>query len=392
MAGGQRKRLAILGATGSIGTQALEVVDASPDRFEVAALTAHSNAAALADLARRYRPRLVAIVDETRLAGLRAELSGLGITAVGGTDGLLAAATLAEADLVLAAGAGVAGLAPILAAIEARKGLAIANKEPLVAAGHLVTSAARQAGVTLLPVDSEHSAIFQALGDGRRHLRRILLTASGGAFRDTPVALLDDVTPAQALSHPTWRMGPKVTIDSATLMNKGLEVIEAQWLFEVPVEQIEVVLHRQSIVHSLVEFVDGAILGQLSGPDMRLPIQYALSYPERIPVPWGGMDLVEVGQLTFEKPDLSRYPCLELAITAARVGGSMPAAMNAADEVAVAAFLAGKIRFTEIPRLVQAVMTRHQPVAAPSLEQVLTVDGECRGIAESEVAAWRRSR
>jgi len=386
----QAKPIAILGATGSIGTQALEVVDAAPGRFRVVALTAQRNAAALAALARRYRPRLVALADPDHLPTLASELSGLGIEVAAGTPGLVAAATLPACELVLAASSGVAGLVPILEALKAGKQLALANKEPLVAGGHLVMDQARRAGITIRPVDSEHSAIFQVLGQGRPYLRRILLTASGGAFRDLPPECLAQVTPEQALAHPTWHMGPKVTVDSATLMNKGLEVIEAQWLFGVGVDQVAVVLHRQSVVHSLVEFVDGSVVAQLSLPDMRLPIQYALSYPERIPVTWGAVDLTEVGPLTFEKPELTRYPCLELAYQAARAGGTMPAAMSAADEVAVQAFLSGIIGFTDIASLVAAVMGRHRPVPDPSLEQVLAADAEGRSIAEQEVSSWSR--
>ena len=390
MSGAAVRGISLLGATGSIGTQALEVVEAAGGRFQVVGLTAQRNVRALAALARRYRPLLVAIADPARLPELRSELAGTGVRVLAGPEGMVAAATLAEAELVLAAGSGVAGLVPVLEALRAGKQLALANKEPLVAAGHLVMAQARQAGITIRPVDSEHSAIFQALGDQRPYLARILLTASGGAFRDTPPDELARVTPAQALAHPTWRMGPKVTVDSATLMNKGLEVIEARWLFDLEVDRIEVVLHRESIVHSLVEMVDGSVLAQLSSPDMRLPIQYALSYPERLAVPWGGLDLAQVGSLTFEKPDFARYPCLELAYQAARGGGTLPAAMNAADEVAVDLFLAGKIGFTDIPRLVARVMERHRPAPAPSLEQVLAADAESRQVAAEEVGRWPR--
>jgi len=384
----ESKTVAILGATGSIGTQALEVVEASGGRFRVAALTAHRNVAALAVLARRHHPAFVALADPRLLPDLRRALAGTGVRTGAGPEGLVEAATLAEADLVLAAGSGVAGLTPILAALQAGKQLAIANKEPLVAAGHLIMSQARESGITIRPVDSEHSAIFQALGEGRPYLRRLLLTASGGAFRDFAPGELDKVTPEQALSHPTWRMGPKVTVDSATLMNKGLEVIEAHWLFDVPVAEIQVLLHRQSVVHSLVEFVDGSVVAQLSLPDMRLPIQYALSWPARLPVAWGQADLCEIATLTFEKVDLTRYPCLQLAYEAARVGGTMPTVMSAADEVAVAAFLAGKIRFTDIARLVSRVMGRHRSRPQPSLEEVLAADAEARAEAEEEVSEW----
>ena len=292
-----------------------------------------------------------------------------------------------QAEVVVGAISGIAGLAPVLAAIRAGKRVALANKEPLVAAGGIVMAEARRCGAEIIPVDSEHSALFQCLlGHGREDVRRLILTASGGALRDLSLGELKAVTPEQALAHPTWQMGPKVTVDSATLMNKGLEVIEAHWLFGVPVEHIEVVRHDQSIVHSLVEFADGSTIAQLSHPDMRVPIQYALSYPERIPTRWGALELADVGELTFGAVDMERYPCLRLAYAAARRGATAPTALNAADEVAVEAFLAGKIGFTDIPRIIEGALGRHTPSPADTLERIAAADSEARKIAHKLVA------
>jgi 1-deoxy-D-xylulose-5-phosphate reductoisomerase len=376
------KGVSILGSTGSIGRQTLEVIDAAPDHFRVVALAASRNIERLAQQARRSKPALAAIVDESLASELETRLAGTGIRVIAGQAGLEEAAALSEAQIVVGAISGIAGLAPVLAAITARKRLALANKEPLVAAGGIVMSEARRCGAQIIPVDSEHSALFQCLlGQRREDVRRLILTASGGALRDLPLEELKAVTPQRALAHPTWRMGPKVTIDSATLMNKGLEVIEAHWLFGVPVERIEVVLHRQSIVHSLVEFVDGAVLAQLSQPDMRLPIQYALSFPERPAVRWGGLEIAQAGELTFGEVELARYPCLRLAYAAARQGGTAPAVMNAANEVAVSAFLAGTIGFMDIPRIIEAVLDRCPPAAADTLEAVIAADSEGRAMA-----------
>jgi len=380
------KGVAILGSTGSIGRQTLEVIAASQDRFRVVALAAARNVEALAEQARQFRPTLAAVLDESLAPELKGRLEGTEIRVGAGEAGLLEAATLDQAAVVVGAVSGVAGLRPVLAAIRAGKRLALANKEPLVAAGGIVMSAAHSAGAEIIPVDSEHSALFQCLlGHRREHVRRIILTASGGALRDLSPEQLARVTPQQALAHPTWRMGPKVTVDSATLMNKGLEVIEAHWLFGVPVERIEVLLHHQSIVHSLVEFTDGATIAQLSQPDMRLPIQYALSYPERLPVRWGALELAQTGELTFSAIDVDRYPCLRLAYDAARRGGTAPAALNAADEVAVEAFLAGRIGFMDIPRIIETALSRHTPEPADTLERVISADADARAIAHSLV-------
>ena len=368
------KRIVILGATGSIGTQTLEIVRAHPDRLQVVGLGAGANARLLAEQVAEFRPVAAGLSDADAAAATRAgwpEQTRL----LAGPEGLMELAALPEADLVVAAITGLAGLDPLLAALEAGKDVALANKEPLVAAGRIVTEAAARTGARLLPVDSELSAIFQALkGEDRRAIRRILLTASGGAFRDRPVAELAQVTPEEALSHPTWRMGKKVTIDSATLANKGFEVFETKWLFGVELEQIEVIVHHQSIVHSLVEFVDGSVMAQLSRPDMRAPIQHALLYPERVAAEWARLDLVEAGPLTFAAPDPERFPCLRLAYEAARAGMTYPAALNAADEVAVERFLAGEVRFTDIPAIIEETLARHRPLSDDSLSHVRRAD------------------
>ncbi|UCH33491.1 MAG: 1-deoxy-D-xylulose-5-phosphate reductoisomerase [Armatimonadota bacterium] len=376
--------ISILGSTGSIGRQTLEVVAASSDRFRVVALAAARNVEALAEQARRFKPALAAVLDESRAEELADRLHGTGVRVAAGEEGLREVATLPDAAVVVGAVSGIAGLGPVLAAIDAGKRLALANKEPLVAAGSIVMSQVRRSGAEIIPVDSEHSALFQCLlGHRREDIRRLFLTASGGALRDLSLQELEAVTPGQALAHPTWQMGPKVTVDSATLMNKGLEVIEAHWLFEVAVERIEVVLHHQSIIHSLVEFADGDTLAQLSRPDMRLPIQYALGYPERVPARWGALEIAELDGLTFGRVDMERYPCLRLAYEAARRGGTAPAAMNAADEVAVEAFLAGRIGYLDIARLIERVLDRHAPGPADVLQQVVAADSEARKLAQA---------
>jgi 1-deoxy-D-xylulose-5-phosphate reductoisomerase len=373
------RRVAILGSTGSVGRQALEVIEALPDRLQVAALAAERNVEALAEQALRHHPQLVAIGDASRRGELAGRLRGSGIRVAAGPEGVREAAALDEADTVLGAISGLAGLEPVLAAVRAGKRVALANKEPLVAAGAIVTEEARRCGARILPVDSEHSAIFQALqGHDAGHVRRLILTASGGAFRDRPLRELGEVTLQEALAHPTWAMGPKVTVDSATLMNKGLEIIEAHWLFGVAHDRIDVLIHRESIVHSLVEFVDGTALAQLGAPDMRLPIQYALCYPDRPPKAWGTVDLAALGSLTFAEPDLERFPCLGLARRAAEAGGTMPAVLNGANEEAVGLFLAGRIGFMDIPALIERALAAHGRVAEPNLEQVLAADAEGR--------------
>jgi len=381
-----RKRVVILGSTGSIGESALKVARDIPDRMEVVGLAAGRSAKSLLAQAAEFKPRAVALYDTAELETIRGHLPA-GTACHGGAEGLIKLATLPEADMVLISIIGTAGLAPALAAIRAGKDIAVASKEILVMAGEEITREAAKHKVTILPVDSEHNAIFQCLvGEQTRHIRRLILTASGGPFRKTPASELGKVTPAQALKHPTWNMGRKITIDSATLFNKGLEMIEARWLFGVPMDQVEVVVHPQSIVHSLVEFVDGSQLAQLSHSDMCFPIQYAVTYPDRLPNRLKPLNLAEMGSLTFEAPDPGRFPALRLAREAGMTGGTLPAVLNAANEIAVPAFLDGKILFPAIWHTVEAVMKRHQTIQHPSLDQILQADTWARAAAQEEVA------
>ncbi len=368
------KRIAILGSTGSIGRSALSVVDAHPAKLAVVGLAAGANVRLFAEQVRRYRPRVVGMASRESAASLAKEL-GVDRVAGVGPDGLAAVATHPDVDIVLCASSGTAALEAVLGAIEAGKTIALANKEVLVMAGALMTEAARRKGVAILPVDSEHNAIHQCL-HGRPHaeVRRLVLTASGGPFRGRPVAALHKVRPEDALKHPTWQMGRKITIDSATLMNKGLEVIEAHWLFDVPAPAIDVVIHPQSVVHSMVEFVDGSVIAQLGVPDMRGPISYALGYPGRLRKDIPGLDLVKVGTLSFNEPDTGRFPCLAYAFDAIRAGGTMPAVMNAANEVAVQAFLDERIGFMDIPETIRKTMDRHTPAAPVCVEDVMKAD------------------
>ena len=370
------KRIAILGSTGSIGRSALAVVDAHPSRLQVAALAAGDNAALLAEQIERYKPRVAAIASATGLDRLRPALSSTAATRLlSGGEGLLEVATHPDVDIVICASAGTAGLEAVLAAIEARKTIALANKEVLVMAGALVTEAAQRNGVAILPVDSEHNAIHQCLhGRNPLEIRRLILTASGGPFRELPEADLDRVRPEAALQHPTWQMGRKITIDSATLMNKGLEVIEAHWLFGVDAERIDVLIHPQSIVHSMVELNDGSVIAQLGVTDMRLPIQYACSYPERWDTPLPTLNLAQAGRLDFHEPAHDRFPCLALAYRALRSGGTLPVVLNAANEVAVEAFLDGKLGFTAIPRVIEKTMSAHDIEHVSTLDTVRRVD------------------
>ncbi len=378
------KRLVLLGSTGSVGRQTLEVVSDFPERFRLVALTAASNWKLLAEQALRFRPRVVVILREDLYRPLREALPP-GIEVLSGEKALSEVAAHPEADLVVSAIVGLAGLAPTLSALSAGKTVALANKEALVTGGELVKDTARRARARLLPVDSEHSAIFQALkGHRRREVARILLTASGGPFRERPAESFPKITPEEALKHPRWRMGAKITVDSATLMNKGLEVIEAHFLFDLPYERIEVLIHPQSIVHSLVEFRDGSLLAQLSLPDMRLPIAYALAYPERLPLPYPRLSLTEIGGLTFEPPDPVRFPCLSLAYEAGRRGGFWPVALNAANEVAVEAFLSRRLRFDQIPRLIEETLAHLSFSGKPgSLEEILEADRKTRKLARA---------
>jgi 1-deoxy-D-xylulose-5-phosphate reductoisomerase len=370
------KRLAILGSTGSIGVSTLDVVDAHADAFDVVALAAKSSVEALEAQARKHRPEIVAMHDVDAAAEIARRLKGEGIEVLGGMDGIIAAATHADVDLMLSGIVGGIGILPTLEALRRGIDIAFVNKEVLVLAGELVMAAAADSGARILPVDSEISAIFQCLqgADIERDLHRIHLTASGGPLRQTPGEEFPRITPEQALNHPNWDMGPKVTIDSATLLNKGLEVIETRWLFDVDIDRIRVVVHPQSIVHSYVEFVDGSVIAQLGVPDMRAPIQYALTYPARLETPTERLDLVKAATLTFEEPDLDRFPCLGYAFEAAEAGGTMPAVLSGADEVAVAAFLGGEIRFDQIPLLVHATMQQHELYIRPSLGEVIAAD------------------
>ena len=372
------KTIALLGATGSIGRQTLEVVRELG--LSVAALTAHTQIDLLEQQARQLMPRLAVLYDETAAQGLRRRLRGTGIEVMAGEEGLLAAATLPEADTVVTAVMGSVGLKPTLAAIRQGKRIALANKETLVCAGELVTDAAAQYGAEIVPVDSEHSAVFQCLQGcrDRGEVKRILLTCSGGPFYGRTFEELEHVTAADALRHPNWHMGPKITVDSATLMNKGLEIIEAMRLYRLPAEQVQAVIHRQSIVHSLVEYRDGALLAQLGTPDMKLPIRYALTYPCRAESPDAPLDLLTCGALTFAPPDETAFPCLRLARQAAKTGGTACAILNGANEAAVGLFLAGEIGFNDIPRRVERAMERVPVQYKPSLADILEADGAAR--------------
>jgi 1-deoxy-D-xylulose-5-phosphate reductoisomerase len=376
------KRIAILGSTGSIGRSALAVVEAHPDRLRVIALAAGRNSARLAEQIERMRPVAVCIETEAALSEIRGALSPLSRDRIGvfahGREGLTEIATHPDADIVLCASSGTAALEAVLAAIEAGKTIALANKEVLVMAGQLVMAAARRRGVAILPVDSEHNAVHQCLHQrSAEEVRRLILTASGGPFRACSAEALERATPEAALSHPTWSMGRKITVDSATLMNKGLEVIEAHWLFGVPPDRIDVVIHPQSVVHSLVELRDGSVIAQLGVADMRLPIQYAFSYPERWDAPLPSLDLAQLRTLEFHEPDHDRFPCLGLACRALAAGGSFPIVLNAANEVAVSAFLEGVLPLTRIPRLIEQALQAHDARgAAPArdLADVRAID------------------
>jgi 1-deoxy-D-xylulose-5-phosphate reductoisomerase len=375
-----RKRLAILGSTGSVGVNTLDIVHQHPERFRVVGLAAGSNIDLLEQQMRRFHPSCVSVFDLQRAKELRERTSDLGIEVFEGNNGACAIAGLAEVDLVLSAIVGGAGLAPTLSAIRAGSDVAIANKEPLVMAGELVMREA-QGRVRILPVDSEHNAIFQALaGHSHGDVRRLLLTASGGPFRTLAWEKFGEITVHEALQHPNWRMGRKITVDSATMMNKGLEVIEARWLFGVSADQVEVVVHPQSIVHSMVEYVDGSVIAQLGIPDMRIPIAYALNYPERLANTLPRLDLARIGTLTFEPPDLERFPCLRLGFEAIHACGTLPAVLNAANETTVEAFLHERIRFMDIPAVIEETLQRHE---AQSL-----IDGDIEVILEAD--RWAR--
>ena len=377
------KRLTLLGCTGSIGLRTLELVSSFPEEFTVVGLAARgSNVERLADLCRKYSPEAVALLERSAIDRLAALLPRPRPELLEGTAGLVALARDVDADMVLSALVGGAGLLPTMAAIEAGRAVALANKETLVMAGSLMTAAARRRGVALLPVDSEHSAIFQCLaGHNRADVHRILLTASGGPFRELPRDALAHVTVEDALRHPTWKMGPKITIDSATLMNKGLEIIEARWLFDVAPDRVHVVVHPQSIVHSMVEYVDGCVIAQLGVADMGVPILYALTYPERRPTPAARLDLTRAGELTFFEPDVEKFPCLRLARAALERGGSAPVVLNAANEVAVAAFLERRIGFTKIAEVIERALDTVPHTEPKGVDDCVAVDGETRRMA-----------
>ncbi|MCD2315861.1 1-deoxy-D-xylulose-5-phosphate reductoisomerase [Sphingomonas sp. IC-11] len=379
------KTITVLGATGSVGTSTLDLIERSPDAFRVVALTANSDVERLASAALRTRARRAVVADEARLPALRDALAGSGIEAAGG-DAAVAEAAAMGAEVTVAAIVGCAGLRPAMAAVEQGGTLALANKEALVSAGDVMNAAVQRSGATLLPVDSEHSAIFQCL-DARLagRVSRIVLTASGGPFRDRSLEDMRAITPAQAVAHPNWSMGAKISVDSATMMNKGLELIEAYHLFPVASEQIEIVVHRQSVIHSMVEYVDGSVLAQLGTPDMRTPIAYALAWPDRMATPGERLDLVRVGRLDFEAPDEERFPALRLAREALEAGGARPAILNAANEVAVDAFLKGRVGYLEIAAIVADTLERFDPLAPSSLDAVLNVDREARALAEERV-------
>ncbi len=372
------RRVVVLGVTGSIGTSAQKVAAELPDRMQIVGMAAGTNVAGLAEAANRFRPAAVCIADATRLAELKGALA-YDPRLLAGAEGLEEIARMEEAELVLVAIVGTAGLRPALAAISAGKDLAVASKEILVAAGEVVMGAAAARGVQVLPVDSEHNAIFQCLeGRDPATVRRLILTASGGPFRTTPAVELASVRVEQALRHPTWDMGRKITIDSATLFNKGLEMIEARWLFGVPMAKVDVVVHPQSIVHSMVEFVDGSILAQLSHSDMCFPIQYAVTWPDRVPNAMEPLDLARLGRLEFEAPRVADFPALDLARRAGELAGTLPAVLNAANEIAVEAFLGGRLSFPGIWRTVAAVMDAHANVPHPTLDQILEADAWAR--------------
>ncbi len=370
------KNIVILGSTGSIGTQTLEIVRNNKD-LKVVALAANSNAERLEEQVREFAPKIAVMYDEEAAKELRASVADLPVKVLCGMEGLLEAAVMPEADVLLTAVVGMIGIRPTLAGIEAGKTIALANKETLVCAGHLIMPLAKKKGVAILPVDSEHSAIFQSLnGEPKERLSKILLTASGGPFRGKKREELVNVRPEDALRHPNWSMGRKITIDSSTLVNKGLEVMEAGWLFDVPVSRIQVVVQPQSVIHSMVEYVDGGIMAQLGTPDMKLPIQYALFYPDRRPMQGERLDFYKLGQITFEAPDTETFKALPLAYKAAEIGGSMPTVYNAANEKAVSLFLNGRISYLQITEIIEACMARHRAVTMPDVEQILAVEQE----------------
>jgi 1-deoxy-D-xylulose-5-phosphate reductoisomerase len=384
------KKLAVIGSTGSIGRNTLRVVEHLSDRFQIFALAANSAVDLLAEQSAAFRPSVVAITDSSRVNEFQDRCRELRIPVpevVTGAEGLCQISAAGEVDIVVSAAVGAAGLQPTYSAVSKGKTVALANKEGMVVAGELLRKTARKTGSRIIPVDSEHSAVDQCLRSGQHgEVRRLLLTASGGPFRETPIEELQRVTPEQALNHPTWKMGRRITIDSATLMNKGLEVIEARWLFDIGPEKIDIIVHPQSIVHSMVEFVDGSIVAQLGTADMRQPIQYALTYPDRLESSVAALDWTTVSRLDFHPPDRQKFPCVGLAYRAIDMGGTAPAVLNAADEVAVDAFLAGKIPFSDIPKLIGAALECHKLEPADSVDSILKADAWARDIVRRRVS------
>jgi len=377
------KKISILGSTGSIGTQSLEVIE-NLDNIRVVGITGNSNIDLLEKQIRKFKPQVAAVADENAAKLLKIAVGDTDTKIVGGKDGLCHVATFGGIDTLITSIVGIAGLEPTMAAIECGINIALANKETLVTAGELVMKKAQEKNVKILPVDSEHSAIFQCIGEHKENqLSRIIITASGGSFYGKKASELQDVTVDDALKHPNWSMGRKITIDSATLMNKGLEVIEAHWLFNIDYEKIDVIIHRESIIHSMVEFLDGSVLAQMGLPDMKLPIHYALCYPERIPSGLKPLDLAKIGKLTFDKPDYETFKCLSLAIKAGKTGGTMPVVLNGANEAAVEKFLSGKIKFMQIADLVEKCMNLHKNKLNPTLLDIIETDREIRNEVEA---------
>lgn len=379
------KKIAILGSTGSIGVNALRVIQANPEKYQVTALAAGKNIRLLLEQIKRFRPLAVAVMEETAANELKTQLTNSSRPEIFfGTEGFIRLATMTEVDTIISAMAGSAGLLPTYSGIKAGRNIALANKETMVMAGSLVMAEARKHGVSILPIDSEHSAILQSLqGHPREDLRRVILTASGGPFKDLSLEEMSKVTPAQALNHPNWNMGPKVSIDSSTMMNKGLEAIEAKWLFDLKMDQISILIHSQSIVHSMVEYKDGSIISQMGVPDMIIPISFALSFPHHLKTRVPPLELEKIGILSFEKPDMKRFRCLDLALKAAEIGGSMPTVLNGANEIAVESFLKGNIGFLDIPDLIEKTMASHENHPIDSIETVMEVDRWARDMARS---------
>ncbi len=392
------KHISILGSTGSIGVQALQVINELNSEFKIVGLSAKSNVDLIERQIYQFKPEIVALEDKNSADVLKRRIKGISVEILSGKDGIIKVATIPQADIVLSGIVGIAGLVPTLEAIKSGKDVALANKEVLVTSGSIVTRTAKEMKVKILPVDGEHCAVFQCLDGCRDHnsINRLILTASGGPFRDKTKGELGKVSLKNALDHPTWKMGKKITIDSATLMNKGLEVIEARWLFDMDVSKIDVIIHPQSIIHSLVEFIDGSILAQLAITDMRLPIQFALTYPKRLPSMLPKLDLVKVGQLTFQEVDMDRFPCLKYAYEAIKLGGTMPTVLSGADEVAVDAFLNGKISFLDIPETVKRTMDIYKDSdfsnSEPSLEDIISADKLARDYANKIISERKFQR